>query len=87
MADGYLPLTIEHLKTVEGVNQLNRMLSFLFENIASDGDKRKVHIGVGTPEGAVTAGIGSLYLRTDGGASTSLYVKESTTVNTGWVAK
>lgn len=40
-----------------------------------------------TPEGAVTAGIGSLCLRTNGGAGTSLYVKESGTGNTGWAAK
>ncbi len=43
--------------------------------------------GTGTPEGAVTAPVGSLYMRTDGGGSTSLYVKESGTGNTGWVAK
>lgn len=43
--------------------------------------------GAGTPEGAVTAVVGSLYTRTDGGASTTLYVKESGTGNTGWVAK
>lgn len=43
--------------------------------------------GTGTPEGAVTAGIGTLFLRTDGGASTTLYVKESGAGNTGWVAK
>lgn len=43
--------------------------------------------GTGSPEGAVTAGIGSLFMRTDGGAATSLYVKESGAGNTGWVAK
>ncbi len=43
--------------------------------------------GTGTPEGAVAAPIGSLFLRTDGGAGTSLYVKESGTGNTGWVGK
>lgn len=43
--------------------------------------------GAGTPEGAVTAPVGSLYTRTDGGASTTLYVKESGSGNTGWVAK
>ncbi len=43
--------------------------------------------GSGTPEGAVTAPVGSLYLRTDGGAGTTLYVKESGTGNTGWAAK
>ncbi len=43
--------------------------------------------GTGSPEGAVTAPVGSLYLRTDGGSSTTLYIKESGTGNTGWMAK
>lgn len=43
--------------------------------------------GEGSPEGVVTAEPGSIYQRTDGGAGTSLYVKESGTGNTGWVAK
>jgi hypothetical protein len=44
--------------------------------------------GTGSPEGVVTALVGSLYLRTDGGAATTLYVKESSpTPSTGWVAK
>lgn len=46
-----------------------------------------IKFGTGTPEAAVTAPVGSLFLRTDGGASTSLYVKESGSGNTGWVAK
>ena len=46
-----------------------------------------VRSGSGTPEAVVTAPIGSLYVRTDGGAATSLYVKESGTGNTGWVGK
>jgi hypothetical protein len=43
--------------------------------------------GSGSPESVVTAPIGSLYTRTDGGAATTLYVKESGTGSTGWVAK
>ena len=41
----------------------------------------------GSPEGAVTAPIGSTRYRLDGGAGTTFYVKESGTGNTGWVAK
>ena len=44
-------------------------------------------VGTGAPEGAVSAKIGSIYMRLDGGSSTSLYVKESGTGATGWVAK
>jgi hypothetical protein len=43
--------------------------------------------GTGSPQGVVEAPVGSLYLRQDGGANTTLYVKESGTGNTGWVAK
>lgn len=43
--------------------------------------------GSGTPEGSVSLPVGSMYLRTDGGAGTTLYIKESGTGNTGWVAK
>jgi len=43
--------------------------------------------GAGSPEGVVTAPIGAVYHRTDGGAGTSFYVKESGTGNTGWVGK
>lgn len=43
--------------------------------------------GSGSPQSAVEAPVGALYLRTDGGAATTLYVKESGTGNTGWVAK
>jgi hypothetical protein len=48
---------------------------------------QKVLSGAGSPETVVSADVGALYLRTDGGASTTLYVKESGTGNTGWVAK
>ena len=43
--------------------------------------------GAGSPEGAITAPVGSLYLRTDGGAGTTLYVKETGVGNTGWTGK
>lgn len=43
--------------------------------------------GAGSPEGVATAVVGSQYLRTDGGANTTLYIKESGTGNTGWIAK
>lgn len=46
-----------------------------------------IRSGTGTPEGAVTATVGTLFLRTDGGAGSTLYVKESGSGNTGWAAK
>lgn len=43
--------------------------------------------GTGSPEGVVTAPPGVGYLNDSGGAGTTLYVKESGTGKTGWVAK
>lgn len=43
--------------------------------------------GAGTPEGAITAGVGSTFHRNNGGAATSFYIKETGTGNTGWVGK
>lgn len=60
--------------------------------IVHDGDKdvrtTALHLeGNGSPEGAVSAPVGSVFHRLNGGAGTSFYVKESGTGNTGWVAK
>lgn len=50
-----------------------------------------LYTGTGSPEGEVKAPQGSLYLRTDGSTSTTLYVKTSGGTNpdtdTGWTAK
>lgn len=43
--------------------------------------------GTGTPLGALAAPIGSIFSRTDGGAGTTLYVKEAAVDSSGWVAK
>ena len=48
---------------------------------------QSITTGSGSPESSVTAPPGSLYTDTGGGAGTTLYVKESGTGNTGWVAK
>ena len=87
MADGWVQLRTDDFKTSNGVDELNRMLRFIFDNIAGDGLTRKIYSGTGTPLNNVTADIGSVYLRTDGGASTTLYIKESGSLASGWVPK
>lgn len=47
----------------------------------------KIWTGSGSPESVVTAPVGSIWLRTDGSTSTTLYVKTSGSSNTGWTAK
>jgi hypothetical protein len=46
----------------------------------------KIQAGTSSPESAVSASIGSLFLRTDGSTGTTLYIKESGASTTGWVA-
>lgn len=51
-------------------------------------DDTRVLTGQGSPEGVVVAKVGRLYARSDGGAGTTLYVKESgNNTDTGWTAK
>lgn len=87
MADGYTELTVENLKTPDGIRELNRMLRILYENIPGDTNTIKDFIGYGDPETVITAGVGSTYRRIDGGALSSFYVKESGSLAVGWVAK
>jgi len=59
----------------------------LFNELSDVNQSIYVRFGSGTPEAVVTAPVGAFYSRTDGGAGTSFYVKESGVGNTGWVAK
>jgi len=56
----------------------------------SDANRREKFIrgykGIGSPEGVVTAPVGSIYQNSTGGAGTTFYVKESGTGNTGWIS-
>jgi len=64
------------------------MLTISSAHIFSFGTIRgTIRSASGSPENTVTAPVGSLYLRTDGGLLTTLYVKESGAGNTGWVGK
>lgn len=56
------------------IEEFEKVLQFIFH-------------GKGTPEGVITAPVGCLYLRSDGGAGTTLYIKESGIGNAGWIAK
>lgn len=82
----YQDFTLEMLRTPEGITRLNGILRQLANNISGDTESVRIYQGVGTPEASVAAGVGSLYLRTDGGADTSVYRKESGSGDTGWVA-
>ncbi|MGK9199001.1 hypothetical protein [Sinorhizobium meliloti] len=67
--------------------QTLRWLHGFFQNVRPGSGAAIWTSGSGSPEGVVSAAVGSMYTRTDGGAATTLYVKESGSGNTGWVAK
>lgn len=86
MVSGIPNFTTEFLKTPEGLAELNRILTLVNDNIAGDTDTVRVYDGYATPENAISAGIGSLFLRLDGSTGTTVYIKESGIGATGWVA-
>ncbi|MCM3041725.1 hypothetical protein M3201_18690 [Paenibacillus motobuensis] len=59
----------------------------IWQPVWHGGNSGPFYRGAGSPEGNVVAPVGSIYQRSDGGANTTLYVKQSGTGNTGWVAK
>jgi hypothetical protein len=54
---------------------------------AASGGSALVFSGTGTPEGIVTAGVGAIFLRTNGSGDSTLYRKQTGSGNTGWVAQ
>ena len=61
---------------------------FIDSGVLRIGPSCQIIMGGGNPNGQITATQCSLFLRTDGGAGATLYVKESgTNNNVGWVAK
>jgi hypothetical protein len=83
--------SVQYFAGVSGIHQflINSVQQWVMNTDGSLQSKTgpKINSGTGTPEGAITASVGSLFMRTDGGAGTSLYVKESGAGNTGWVGK
>ncbi len=69
--------------SVDGTARLSKGIGVDLDQKISIG-KVFITAGVGSPESRIPGIVGSIYLRTDGGAGTTLYVKESGTGNTGW---
>jgi len=86
--EDFIELSPEKLQTPQGVGELNRMLQRLFTVVSGDGEKVRIFYGYASPENVVVANIGAIYMRKDGGANTSVYIKESgNDTAAGWVAK
>jgi len=77
------PITFEYLPLDPELKRELRELAAFHNQFAG-----MLFSGTGDPENVVKAGIGALYMRRDGGAGTTLYVKESDDgLNTGWAGK
>lgn len=56
--------------------------------LASDFANSFINRGTGSPEGVLVANRGAIYMRSDGGLNTTLYIKEQNDgLATGWTAK
>jgi hypothetical protein len=90
-SNAYVPNVIYQARTdqVANIQEWNNKSAARAAYVSPDGAMSSLYqrFGSGTPEGVVTAPVGAVYHRTDGGAATSFYVKESGSGNTGWVAK
>lgn len=75
--------------TPEATKQSLARLVHELAAIVEDLERRPVALtGTGSPQSKRPAPVGSLYLRTDGGTLTTLYVKETGgNTSAGWVAK
>ena len=80
-------ITLQRGSTEAGFGEVWVEVARSHPNGVSTGGAGLIRAGTGSPEGVVTAPVGTLYQRLDGGAGTTLYVKETGTGNTGWVAK
>ena len=63
------------------------ILQRVYNSFSGGESESTVKSGVGNPEGVVSALIGTLYTRSDGLPNETLYIKESGTGTTGWVAQ
>lgn len=85
--DGTEMARIEEPGRINLTDIIGTIAYFTTFQLGTGGTAPKILGGIDSPEGVVTAPPGSLFLRTNGGAGTTLYVKESGISNTGWVAK
>lgn len=85
----HLPATESLQDRSTGLPNRVWVLFFQFFSSLLKGEPAKCTVtwGMGSPENVVAAPVGSLFLRTNGGAGSTLYVKEANATAVGWVAK
>ena len=71
---------------VISANNINPSTIGFEYSVVNQSSNIRIQYGTSTPEGAITAGIGSLFINKSGGTGTTLYVKQTGTGNTGWAA-
>jgi hypothetical protein len=69
---------------VVSANNINPSTIGLEFSVVNQGSNIRIEYGTASPEGSVTANVGSLFINKSGGAGTTLYVKQTGTGNTGW---
>lgn len=88
-ASELVPITLDKVNNRIGVNQTSPTEALDVVGNANVSGALivagvSIYSGVGSPEGVVTAPVGSIYMRSDGSAGTTLYTKNTGTGDTGW---
>lgn len=88
-ASELVPITLDKVNNRVGVNQTSPTQALDVVGNANVSGALivagvSIYSGVGSPEGVVTAPVGSIYMRSDGSAGTTLYTKNTGTGDTGW---
>ena len=73
-------------QTGQATKLFGLLCRFWHELFRGSPQKCFIQWGTGAPETVIVAPVGSLFIRTNGGVSTTLYIKEANTDATGWRA-
>lgn len=76
-----------YITAVAPLSGLNISSGSLLAHYLLYGAQSRLYVGSSSPESVVTATVGSIFINLSGGSSTTLYIKESGSGNTGWVGK
>ena len=77
---------VRYIRT-DGAGAIRNFFRILLDRIIIGHNGSQIISGKGSPEGVVTACVGSMYLDTEGSTGSTLYVKETGEGNTGWISK
>jgi hypothetical protein len=84
---GNIPITLENAVGMLEIKSGSTYLQVRTTELFIGNGNISISAGSSSPENVVSKSIGSIFLRTDGGTNTTLYIKETGNGTIGWSAK